>query len=174
MAMGTRVPTRPPLPALALSATLRQRLWPIALNLTPDDQAEVIFETLNARGTPLLPADLIKNLLLRRAETEEADTATLYETYWRAFDVDEAYWRRKVGRGHTARPRVDLFLVQFLTAKIYSLVSPGQLHESFSDWLEDTSNDQKTIQHMAEIARFAEIYRALDTADNVSGDRLGA
>jgi hypothetical protein len=158
--------------AQALSATLRQRLWLIALNLTPDDQAQVIFETLNARGTPLLPADLIKNLLLRRAETEDADTAHLYETYWRAFDVDEAYWRREVGRGHTARPRVDLFLVQFLTAKIHSLVSPGQLYESFSDWLEDTGKDQKTVQHMAEITRFAEIYRELDTADDVSGDRL--
>ena len=42
--------------APALSATLRQRLWLIALNLTADDQAQVIFETLNVRGTPLLPA----------------------------------------------------------------------------------------------------------------------
>lgn len=42
----------------ALSATLRQRLWIIALNLGEEDQAQVIFETLNARGTPLLPADL--------------------------------------------------------------------------------------------------------------------
>ena len=158
--------------AQALSATLRQRLWLIALNLTADDQAQVIFETLNARGTPLLPADLIKNLLLRRAEAENADPATLYETYWRAFDVDEEYWRREVGRGHTARPRVDLFLVQFLTAKTHAVVSPGQLYEAFSDWLSETGKDQNTSQHMAEIARFATIYRELDAADDVSGDRL--
>ena len=158
--------------AQALSATLRQRLWLIALNLTADDQAQVIFETLNARGTPLLPADLIKNLLLRRAEAEDADPATLYEKHWRAFDVDERYWRQEVGRGHTARPRVDLFLVQFLTVKTRKVVSPGQLYEDFSDWLMETGKDQKTGQHMAEIARFAAIYRELDAADDVSGDRL--
>ena len=141
-------------------------------DLNADDQAQVIFETLNARGTPLLPADLIKNLLLRRAEAEEADAASLYENYWRAFDVDEAYWRRQVGRGHTARPRVDLFLVQLLTAKTHGVVSPGQLYESFSDWLEDTGKDQMTIKHLAEIARFAAIYREFDMADDVSGDRL--
>ena len=158
--------------AQALSATLRQRLWLIALNLTADDQAQVIFETLNARGTPLLPADLIKNFLLRRAEAESADPAKLYETYWRTFDVDEEYWRREVGRGHTARPRVDLFLVQFLTAKTHAVISPGQLYEAFSDWLSDTGQDQMTGQHMEEIARFATIYRELDGADDVSGDRL--
>ena len=77
--------------AQALSATLRQRLWLIALNLTEDDQAQVIFETLNARGTPLLPADLVKNLLLRRAENEGADAAALYEAHWHPFDAEEAY-----------------------------------------------------------------------------------
>jgi hypothetical protein len=160
--------------AQALSATLRQRLWLIALNLTADDQAQVIFETLNARGTPLLPADLVKNLLLRRAEEEGADAAVLYEGYWHKFDSDEEYWRRHVGRGHTARPRVDLFLVQFLAAKTHGLVSPGQLYESFSEWLEGAGKDQKTAQHMQEIARVASIYRELDEADDASTDRVKA
>jgi hypothetical protein len=156
----------------ALSATLRQRLQLIALNLTADDQAQVIFETLNARGTPLLPADLIKNLLLRRAEEEGDDAAALYQAYWHKFDADEAYWRRQVGRGHTARPRVDLFLVQFLSAKTHGIISAGQLYESFADWLADGGKDRKTVEHMEEVARFSGIYRLLDDANDADGDRV--
>lgn len=157
--------------ARILSAVLCKQLWLIALNLTADDQAQVIFETLNARGTPLLPADLIKNLLLRRAEDEKADAAALYGTHWRPFDMDEAYWRAKVGRGHTARPRVDLFLVQFLTAQTREVVSPGQLYECFAEWLKVAVHRTAT-DHMAEVARFAAIYRALDAADEAGTDRV--
>lgn len=160
--------------AHALSAALRQRLWLIALNLSGDDQAQVIFETLNARGTPLLPADLIKNLLLRRAEEEEnADPKSLYETHWRVFDTDESYWRRLVGRGHTARPRVDLFLAQFLTVKTHGAVSPGQLYEHFSDWLSEPVAAGRTEQRMAEVSRHATVYRGLDESPDAGGDRLG-
>ena len=155
----------------ALAATLRQRLWLIALNLTTDDQAQVIFETLNARGTPLLPADLVKNLLLRRAEQEGTDPAALYEAHWRPFDTEEAYWRKKVGRGHAERPRVDLFLVQFLTAKIQDTVPPSQLYEHFTDYLA-ADGKRPVAEHMGEVARWAAIYRELEGSDEASPDRL--
>lgn len=155
----------------ALATTLRQRLWLIALNLTADDQAQVIFETLNARGTPLLPADLVKNMLLRRAESEGVDAADLYEVHWRPFDTEEAYWRRKVGRGHAERPRVDLFLVQFLTAKVRNSVPPSQLYEHFTDYLE-ASGGVPVAEHLGEVARWAAIYRELEGAEEASTDRL--
>lgn len=131
-----------------LATTLRQQLWLIALNLTADDQAQAIFETLNARGTPLLPANLVKNLLLRRAEQDGADAAAVYEAYWKAFDTDEVYWRKKVGRGHAERPRVDLFLVQYLTAKIQKFVPPGQLYEHFTDHVALESG-RSVAEHLA-------------------------
>lgn len=45
----------------ALSSTLQDRLVLVAIDLTGHDDAQLIFETLNDRGTPLLKADLIKN-----------------------------------------------------------------------------------------------------------------
>ena len=98
----------------ALARALRQHLWLIVLNLAEDDQAQVIFETLNARGTPLTPGDLLKNLRLRRAQDEGTSTAVVYEKYWRHFDQD-AFWQQKVGAGYLARPRLDFFLQQALT-----------------------------------------------------------
>ena len=45
----------------ALGLALREYLRLVVIDLEPGDNAQVIFETLNHRGTPLLAADLIKN-----------------------------------------------------------------------------------------------------------------
>jgi uncharacterized protein with ParB-like and HNH nuclease domain len=47
--------------AEALSTALHQHVKLMALDIDPGEDAQVIFETLNARGTPLLPIDLVKN-----------------------------------------------------------------------------------------------------------------
>lgn len=39
----------------------------VVINLEDKDDAQEIFETLNAMGTPLLPADLVKNFLFHEA-----------------------------------------------------------------------------------------------------------
>jgi len=49
---------------MALASALKDHLRLIVLDLDANDEPQAIFETLNAHGTPLLPADLIKNWLL--------------------------------------------------------------------------------------------------------------
>jgi len=56
------------------------------IDLGQGDNAQAIFETLNARGTPLLPSDLIKNHLLQRASEEGKDADVLYQRHWSRFD----------------------------------------------------------------------------------------
>ena len=43
---------------------------------------QLIFETLNARGTPLDPSDLIKNFLFHQVALEGANGEELYAEYW--------------------------------------------------------------------------------------------
>jgi hypothetical protein len=43
--------------------TLRNSLLVVVIDLEQGDDAQVIFETLNARGEPLLPADLLRNYI---------------------------------------------------------------------------------------------------------------
>ena len=50
----------------ALWQVVREYLQIVVIDLHSQDEAQVIFETLNARGTQLLPADLIKNFLFRK------------------------------------------------------------------------------------------------------------
>src|SRR3989338_6182200 len=42
---------------------LKNALHVVVIDLEQDDDAQVIFETLNARGEPLLPADLLRNFI---------------------------------------------------------------------------------------------------------------
>lgn len=81
--------------AQALASGLKDHLRLIVLDLDETDEPQAIFETLNAHGTPLLPADLMKNWILWEATKQKLPVAALYEEYWRPFDRDAGYWREK-------------------------------------------------------------------------------
>src|SRR5882724_578685 len=49
------------------SQALKNALQVVTIDLDAGDDPQVIFETLNARGEPLLPADLLKNFIFLRA-----------------------------------------------------------------------------------------------------------
>lgn len=66
----------------ALQVAIRSLLKIVVIDLEPNDNAQAIFEVLNARGTELLAVDLIKNLAFRVAETRRENVLWLYETYW--------------------------------------------------------------------------------------------
>ena len=88
----------------ALERTLAHLLQLVVIDLAPNEEPHVIFETLNARGTPLLQSDLVKNLLLFEAgQAESADTSEIW-----GFDTE--WWNEEVFQGRLLRPRVDAFL----------------------------------------------------------------
>lgn len=93
----------------ALLNILRESIRMVVIDLKEGDDAQVIFETLNARGTPLLPSDLIKNNLFITAAREKLDRAKLYGKYWQPFDDNPDYWRADLGKGLNKRARIDIF-----------------------------------------------------------------
>ena len=120
--------------ASALAAALQTNLRLIVLDLEEIDKPQAIFETLNAHGTPLLPADLMKNWLLWEAARQNLKNVDeLYQTWWRAFDRDPDYWRTRIGTGHAARPRVDTFLQNWLTRRTRDMIAAKHLYNRFLD-----------------------------------------
>ena len=118
--------------ASALAAALQSHLRLIVLDLEDSDEPQAIFETLNAHGTPLLPADLIKNWLLWEATRQNLKNMdNLYQSYWRVFDRDPDYWRTKIGTGHAARARVDTFLQNWLTRRTSDVIAAKHLYNQF-------------------------------------------
>lgn len=157
----------------ALSKTLKEHVRLIALDIDPGEDAQMIFETLNARGTPLLPLDLVKNWLLREAHLRDANPAGLYETYWRnRFDREIEHWREEVGRGHAQRPRADMLLQNFLALNLRDEPPAGHLFSRFLVYI-DKSPGRPIEQRVREIADSADLYRRIeDPEDDAVGRRV--
>lgn len=153
-----------------LARALRQHLWLIALNLAEHDQAQIIFETLNARGTPLTPGDLVKNVLLRRAQDENAPAGALYEKYWRKFD-EESIWQQKVGAGYTARPRLDFFLQQALTVLTGKAVPMSHVYDFFVSYLSGTKGKISAAEHLRRISDLSSTAQRIFLAEESDADR---
>jgi hypothetical protein len=117
--------------AKALASALKDHLRLIVLDLDAADEPQAIFETLNAHGTPLLPADLIKNWLLWEGTRQSLKTDTLYLEYWRPFDREINHWRAITGVGHAARARVDTFLQNWLMRYVHEPIPAKHLYDRF-------------------------------------------
>lgn len=153
----------------ALWYVLRNRLLLVVIDLEDDDDAQVIFETLNARGTQLLPADLVKNYLFHMAELEGAPIQDLYDKHWRHFDED--FWRQEVRQGRLKRPRIDLFLQHYLTLKTYDEVNVGHIFGVFKQYTsitpktaesgdgEPVAVQEKAEDHLGQLTRYGGVFR---------------
>lgn len=118
----------------SLYSAARDNVRLVVIDLDEKDDAQTIFETLNARGTPLLSADLVKNSLLNELQREGVDAESAYRNYWQAFDRDAGFWREKVGRGHAQRARIELFLQHTLTLLTGGTVSASHLYTAYRDY----------------------------------------
>ena len=121
----------------ALWQVARNHLQLVVIDLDKDDEPQVIFETLNARGTQLLPADLVKNYLFRKAENANEPVEQLYNSYWKSFDTD--FWREEVKQGRVKRPRIDLFLQHYLSLKTLDDVRVTHLFNAFKQYAQNGS-----------------------------------
>ncbi|MEV6522127.1 DUF262 domain-containing protein [Longispora sp. NPDC051575] len=141
-----------------LTMALRSHLKVVVIDLEPGDNAQVIFETLNHRGVPLLAADLIKNLLFQVAEAQFLDVRNLYDKYWAPLDRD--YWRQRVARGRQYVPRIDVFVNYWLVMRLRKEVRADRIFADFRDHLR---RDQQNVEHLlAELAADAVIFERME------------
>ena len=141
-----------------LYGALRDQLRLVVIDLDDKDDAQAIFETLNARGAPLLSADLIKNALLADLPMAEAEEA--YRLHWEEFDKDGGFWRELVGRGHAQRARIETFLQHSLTLLTGDVVSPGHLYNAYRDYA-NTAAAGSVIDRMARFRKHGDIFQRL-------------
>ena len=145
----------------ALYEGLREKVRMVVIDLGQGDDAQMIFETLNARGSPLLPSDLIKNLLFYRAKLENADLNALYDNYWMPFDDDAKYWRSEVGLGHQRRAKIDIYLQHYTALKTKESISVAHLYQVFREYAADTSNVE-VGEHLDSVNRYSLLWRRFD------------
>jgi hypothetical protein len=142
----------------ALLNAIREKIRLVVIEMDDQDDAQMIFETLNARGTPLLPSDLVKNYLFRRAQEERADVEQLYKDCWFPFDRDDHFWREEVRQGRLKRPRIDLFLQHYLTLQKNDEVTVATLFSEFRAFA-DTTPEADAAWHLGTFRKYAERFR---------------
>ncbi|APX34010.1 hypothetical protein BH708_16280 [Brachybacterium sp. P6-10-X1] len=120
--------------ATALAMALSFGFEIVVISLNTDEDSQSIFETLNARGTPLTQADLVKNLVFQKLDAEGAEIHRAYEQYWRLFD--EPFWTKEVRLGRFTLPQVSLFLNHWLVAETGEEVRTPATFARFKHWLE--------------------------------------
>ena len=130
---------------------LKDSILVVAIDLEPGDDAQVIFETLNARGEPLLPADLLRNyIFLRAARRGEAQEA-LYEKYWKPFD--DPFWRKEIRQGRLNRPRSDMFIQHFLASRQCVDVPMKHLFVEYKFWIERSAPFETVEEELKTLKR---------------------
>ena len=149
----------------ALADALSRLFKIVVIDLEGNDDAQVIFEVLNGRQTPLSATDLVKNLLFLRGEQAGDDVDQLYERYWARFD--EAWWKDTVGRGHAQRGRRDVLLSVWLTAITGVEANVGRLYREARDYLADCSPSTEAV--LQQLGDFADAYETIYGA-NPAGD----
>ena len=111
----------------ALEAATTSMLQMVVIDLGSQDDPNLIFETLNARGTPLEQSDLIKNFVLSQERDREGDI-------WG--NLDDGWWRTEVRQGRLFRPRLDMLLNYWLAMRTGSEVSPTRVFDVFRSYVD--------------------------------------
>lgn len=139
--------------------TLRNALMVVVIDLQRDDDPQVIFETLNARGEPLLPADLLRNLIFFRANRAGLDIDATYKKYWAHFD--DEFWREEVKQGRLTRPRSDLFMQHFLASRQGQDIPIKHLFVEYRHWLETNKPFAGVEEELATLSRQGKQFRRI-------------
>ncbi len=154
-----------------LRVTLADLVKLVSITLEPGDNAQVIFETLNARGTPLLALDLVKNAAFHEAARQGCDVDRLHEDVWKP-QLDDRLWRKVRRQGRLKRAQGELFLMHWLAMKLRESVPATEL---FATFRKEILNRQPTPDMdgvIRELNQHAAVYRDFDNQPAGSAEAL--
>lgn len=119
--------------AKELTDVLLDGLQLVSIELDASENSQEIFETLNARGTPLTAADLVRNFVFQHLDAEGGDTTKAYREDW---PFETKFWMKEVSVGRNFVSRSSLFLNQWLVARTGEEVSPQATFNRFKSYIE--------------------------------------
>ncbi|WP_334153808.1 GmrSD restriction endonuclease domain-containing protein [Tepidimonas sp.] len=159
--------------AEAIERSARELLQIVVIDLSAQENAQEIFETLNARGAVLTAADLIKNFVFQRLHEQKANVEEAYNKYWAQFET--AFWEEEVNVGRVRIPRSSVFLNHWLVARTGEEVVAREVFSRFKEYA-DHQSGHPMLDLLKEIHRAATIYREFtEKAQVLDGplDRVG-
>ena len=145
--------------AECLIVALLKDLKVISIVLEAEDDAQIIFETLNGRGAQLHATDLIRNFLFMRADQEQADSESLYDTLWLQFESD--YWSEPTRRGRLKKPNLEWFIHTSLQAELHEDVDLARLYFEYRKFANRDNNSLSAEGQLLTLNKYAKHYKEL-------------
>ena len=148
----------------ALWQALVEEFKVVEIVLEDGDDAQVIFETLNERGEPLLAADLVRNNIFYRADAAGEKAEQLFAKHWKAFE--DPFWSVEEKQGRYKKPRIEFFLSNFIAGQIAGEVNLSKLFSEYKAFLKPTRKLTtprylNVADELQDLARYGAIYREL-------------
>jgi Protein of unknown function (DUF1524)/Restriction Enzyme Adenine Methylase Associated/Protein of unknown function DUF262 len=154
-----------------LEHAVRELLQLVVIDLTAEENAQEIFETLNARGAHLTAADLIKNFVFQRLMEQDVDVEAVYERQWKEFET--GFWEAEMTFGRLRYSRSSIFLNHWLVARTGEEIVAREVFARFKHYA-DFDADVSMSELVDQIARASTVYRRFmeGAAANNPIDRL--
>lgn len=159
--------------AEAIERSARELLQVVVIDLTANENAQEIFETLNARGAALTAADLIKNFVFQRLLEQGANVEDAYAKYWAQFET--AFWETEVNVGRMKYQRSSVFLNHWLVTQTAEEVLAREVFSRFKSFV-DYQAQRPMLELLRDIHRAAGVYREFtQSGEQLDGplDRIG-
>lgn len=159
--------------AAAIETVVRELLQIVVIDLSVDENAQEIFETLNARGAQLTAADLIKNFIFQRLLETGVNVEDAYQRYWKEFET--GFWEIEISLGRLRYPRSAIFLNHWLIAQTGEEIVAREVFNRFKTFA-DHDCGVPMLQLLQKVHVGAGVYRKFVTvASTLTGpiDRPG-
>ena len=158
----------------ALWEALIEEFKIVEIRLEEGDDAQVIFETLNERGEPLLAADLVRNNIFQRADARREPAEELFDRYWK--DFEDPFWTIIEKQGRYNKVRIEFFLANFIAGKVAGEVTLSKLFSEYKAFLKVQANKShggyaSVAAELQDLVAYGKVYRRLLERD--SSDPLG-
>jgi hypothetical protein len=157
----------------ALATAIATGLQLVTITLDSGENAQEIFETLNARMTPLQPTDLIKNFLFQKLNQEGENSDAVYLEHWQP--LESAFWETVLSQGRIQRQRLTAFFVYWLEMMTLEDVPTGQVFRRFKRFIEQewTGTTLEALISLREsAAQFEEITAEIESDKSLEGVAL--
>ncbi|AJC80950.1 hypothetical protein IE4803_CH03794 [Rhizobium etli bv. phaseoli str. IE4803] len=147
----------------ALWKALVEEFKVVEIVLEEGDDAQVIFETLNERGEPLLASDLVRNNIFHRADAAGEKAEKLFAAHWKSFE--DPFWSVEEKQGRYKKPRIEFFLSNFIAGKIAGEVNLSKLFSEYKAFLKPRKSKEPRYPSVAaelqDLERFGAVYHEL-------------